>query len=192
MAYIDNHAMSTEQDTTEALLANWQERGELFENLQISLRYYRRREWFFDKCEKLCNSLTVVGGTAVVSQVLSGWPLALGIFIALSGILPLVFGFAEQRFLFRSLAMQTCEQIGEVEVHSALADVTDEWLESVKRAYAKLQTQEPPTLAILTLMCEQDHFVSRGIHNKVKPIPFWVRVFAHFGDLKPAKDYVIE
>lgn len=172
--------------------ANWQERGELFENLQISLRYYRRREWFFDKCEKLCNSLTVIGGTAVVSQVFTEWPLALGAFIAITGTLPLVFGFAEQRALFRSLAAKTCKQIGEIEAHSALADVTDEWLELVKRAYAKLQAEEPPTLAILTLMCEQDHFVSRRIYNKVKPIPWWVRAFAHFGDLKPAKDYVIE
>ena len=175
-----------------AIPANWQERGELLENLEISLRYYRRREWFFDKCDKLCNGLTIVGGAAVVSEYLSGGMALLGVGIAVFGMLPLVFNFSEQRFTYRSLASQACEQIGGIEAHSALAQVTDQWLDEAKLAYAKLSAQEPPTLAILELMCEQDYFVSRGIFDKVKHIPWWVRAFAQFGNLRPAHKFIIE
>lgn len=176
----------------EPFSGNWQERGELLENLEISLRYYRRREWFFDKCEKLCNGLTVISGAAVVSQYIANYAAPLGVAIAIFGMMPLIFGFGKQQFLYKNLATKACELIGTIETHSTESQVTDDWLSEIKIAYSQISAQEPPTLAILALMCEQDYFVSRGIFDKVKPIPWWVRMFAQLGDLQPAQTYVTE
>lgn len=159
----------------------WNERHELLYHLNVDLRYYRKREWFFDKCDKLVNFATILGGMAVFASLQKSWP-ALGALIAALGALPLVFSFSDQRHTYRALAEQACAIITNIEQHVADADITEDWLKSIKGMVGSLSAKEPPTLGLLALVCEREEQIASAKASSIPAIGGWHRLVAHFGN----------
>lgn len=167
----------------------WKDRHVLLYNLHVDLRYYRKREWFFDKCEKLANLGTILGGTAVLASFQTAMPW-LGLLIAVLGALPLVFSFADQRHVYRRLAEQAVPIITEIEQHVSTADITEDWLKVVKGKVGQLAAQEPPTLALLALVCEREQQIAEN-RSPAIPVIGWVyRFLAHFGNVPIPSRYL--
>lgn len=169
--------MSTHKEGNNTL---WSDRWNLFCNASINLRYYRKREWFFDKCEKTCNLIALMGGSAVIGN-LTKHSLLVGILIALAGAAPLVFDLSGQRALFRNLISKMMEVLCDIECHNNLDNITADWIEQTKRKMNSIEASEPPSLRTLVIICEAEFFDLIKHEHAIKPVGRWRRFTAYFG-----------
>lgn len=179
-----------ERDTGEQSSASEKEELEdqIFDlefNIGRSKRYYSRRCTHYEKLSKLTTAASLIGGTTVVTQLLSQQDSVLlsgAVLLAALNALSLVFGWPEKANQFASLYRRYAEL--EVELTSA-EPVTDlAKLQPFKTKYKIIEVDEPQILSVLMIICRNEESVSRGIHDVVK-IWFWQSMFANYTSLWP-------
>lgn len=150
--------------------------------IEYSIRYHQRRESFFDWWDKFAKAIAVLGGAATVVSVVhvDAIRLAIAAAITVTSTLSLVFGFsqkARQHFDLR-------KRYGQLEAEVLESDIVDSVLLSKWNGkIALIEADEPPPLAALVQISQNDVTRSRGQHDHIHPVGFWRSAFANIFNL---------
>lgn len=161
----------------------WEKRCDAQYRAELSALYHQKRERFFELLDKLSKAAALFGGSASLWKI--GEPNTVAFFaviVTLASALSLVFSFSDRARRHAELARGFREIITEIISkgdHSFDAPTADTWLGQV---YA-LEAKEPPTLAALTVMCQNELAIARGNPECVHRQKTWIRWMAHFFDM---------
>lgn len=155
----------------------WKARSDLLHRVEVSIRYHRKRERFFDWLDKWAKAIAIIGGSAALADIggreVVQWAAAI---IALTSTFSLVFAFSEKARLHADLAAQygllesSILRKGEREFRD---DDLNEWSAKVRM----IEMREPPILPTLARLCDEENRKARG-HSAGSPIPTYRRLIA--------------
>lgn len=132
---------------------------ELRHHAGSSLRYYRRRQRFFDALDKLTKITTVaVAMTFLAEQATTKQVASMLAFLTL---LDLIFGYGDRRNQHQragDLAAELLESIQGTAVDATTPEAAARW----GAMYARLLAFAPPTLKCLKLICEREQSIADG------------------------------
>lgn len=160
--------------------ARWDDRSELLNWAYITYRYHRKRQWFFDLCDKVTQAASVIVGLAVVSgKTVSDYLPVIGFAIAALGVLALVFGYSERKQSHRDIAEKARQLAGLIQPVRD-ADLTDDLIIQWEGMRTKIDILEPPNLKTLVAKCEWEQAIAEGHRNHVQCPPWWRQLHMHF------------
>lgn len=157
----------------------WNARSEILNWAYITYRYHRKRQWFFDLCDKVTQAASVIMGLAVFGKPVQDHLPALGITIASLGVLALVFGYADRKQCHREIADLARQLAGEI---AAVLDaqLSDADLARWELRRTDIDVREPPNLKTLVEKCEWEQACAEG-YPDLKQKPCWLRqLHMHF------------
>jgi hypothetical protein len=157
----------------------WNKRHELIYKVEQSGLYHQKRERFFELCDKLAKVVAVVGGSAALWKIADpGVVQWIAFLITFSSAFSLVFSFSDRARRHAELSKTYRQILAEI-MAKGERDFTEadlnEWLGKI---YV-LEATEPPTLATLTVLCQNEIAIANNQPEKVRQIGFWRRRFAH-------------
>lgn len=165
----------------------WSRRHQALYLSQVSYRYHRKRQRFYDLLAKGTQALTILLGASLWGQtVIAHLPLV-GSAISGLGLLALVFGYSDRKQDHKELAQAyaavqaTIERVGQREFTEANIDVWDAELSA-------LNGKEPPTLYALTTLCEYEVCLAHGNPDHIKRPPWHRRLLANWISFGPVPD----
>lgn len=161
-------------------------RWQLEFGLGRSQRYTSKRKAFYEFLENLSVILSLVGGSAVVSQALINMPqiqLWGGILVVCASITSLVFRWSEKARLFDELYRRYNDL--EVELIELGKSATEADLKSILGKYVLVERDEPAVLNVLMISCHNEECSFRGVHGAYHRLRWWQRLFAHTVSLPP-------
>lgn len=151
--------------------ALWERRCDALYKANITARYHRRRQRFFDLLDKATKAATVLLGASLLGEsVKQHLPLAASAISGL-GLLALVFGYGDRKQTHKELAEAALQLVARIEeVPTALLTdaLTTQWLAD----HSRLNSREPPALKTLVILCEREQAAANGHPNHV-PLPAW-------------------
>jgi hypothetical protein len=151
----------------------WDDRWEAFYKADVSARYHRRRQRFFDLADKLTKAFTVLlGATLMGSMLKDSQPLAASLISSLS-LLALVFSYSDRKQAHKELAEGFIALIQQIEACPA-SDLTEGKVAIWMAQATALDAKEPPSLKTLVTLCEHDACVAAG-HDQHIVLPSWHR-----------------
>lgn len=161
----------------------WKRRHDVLFQANVSALYHQKRERFFELLDKFSKAATLIGGSAAL------WKIAdrdvverLAVVITGASALSLVFSFSDRSKRHAELAagfrLIAAEIVGKGERNFLESDL-DGWKEKIYKLCAK----EPPALAALVLLCQNELALAAEQPDRVHPMPLWVRWLAHFLDM---------
>lgn len=170
--------------TSEAELDHaWNKRESTLYRAELSALYHQKRERFFELADKLGKAVSVIGGSAALWKIGNPRALAgLALLITTTSSFSLVFSFSDRSKRHSELAKSFRELIAKITSTSDFG-VTDVLSTAWASELHSLEVKEPPSLAALTIMCQNELAIARGEHSKVKRQGFIVRQLAHFFDM---------
>lgn len=139
----------------------WGRRCEQLNWSNITYRYHRKRQRFFDVVDKLTQVAAVGGGVAVAGKTLPDHMPAVGWFIAFTGLLTLVFGYGEKRQCHKELAEMAIQMAGDIESIPA-CQLTEEIVCAWEKTRTTISLREPASLKTLVAKCEWEQAVAEG------------------------------
>ena len=163
----------------EAYAAACEQRWELVNWARITYRYHRKRQRFFDVCDKLTQMGALAGGVLVAGKALTDHLPLLGSVIAFSGLMALLFGFSERRQSYKELAEQAMALQGEI-VAVPAAELTPARLAEWDARRCAIDLKEPPNLKTLVAMCEWEQAVADGHPEHCARPTWWQQAYMHF------------
>lgn len=153
--------MTTDNDTV------WTTRWEALYKADVSARYHRRRQRFFDLADKLTKALTVLlGATLMGTMIKDSQPLAASAISSLS-LLALVFGYSDRKQAHKELAEGFVTLIQQIEA-CPVGELTEAKAALWKAQATALDAKEPPTLTALITICEHAASAAAGHPGHVK------------------------
>ena len=157
----------------------WDRRCEQLNWANITYRYHRKRQWFFDLVDKLTQVAAVGGGVAVAGKTVNDYLPVVGGIIAFTGLLPLVFGYGDKRQCHKELAEMAIQMAGDIESVPA-RDLTEERVCAWEKTRTTINLREPANLKTLVAKCEWEQAVVEG-HRDHTPRPeWWQQAHMHF------------
>lgn len=153
--------------------------------IAFSIRYHERRSRWYDWWDRAAKAIALVGGAATVAQVIGpGEPqLWVAAAITISSALSLVFGYADKARVHFDLKRRYCA------LEARIIEAGDATPEAVRRHEAEIsliEADEPPTLAALVQICQNEVAQARGQLEHVHPVGPLTALLADLLDL-PAK-----
>lgn len=165
--------ISTELDTP----PGWGQRCNVVYFANVTFRYHRRRQRFFDLLDKASKAATVLLGASLLGDALKQHVPLIASAISGLGLLALVFGYGERKQAHKELAeaaMQLTAKIEETPVAQLSNALAGQWAAELSRLNAK----EPPALKTLVVLCEHEQSTANG-HPENVTLPGWhKRIFA--------------
>lgn len=163
----------------------WPRRYMALYRVELAVLYHQKRERFFELCDKWAKAVAVIGGSAVMSKVAAAesfvWIAAA---ITVTSTLSLVFGFSDRSKrhseLARNFRQLEAEMVAVVEPDLS-ESVLCRWEEKTRQ----LESQEPPALGGLVVLCQNELAAAASQPDKIIPMTWWQRRFAHFFDFNP-------
>jgi hypothetical protein len=145
--------------------------------VQVTFRYHRKRQRFFDLLDKGTKAATVLLGASLLGDSLKQHVPLVASAISGLGLLALVFGYSERKQAHKELAeaaMQLAAKIEETPMAQLNTSLAGQWTAELSRLNAK----EPPSLKTLVVLCEHEQSIANGYPTNVT-LPRWhKRVFA--------------
>lgn len=75
----------------------WDKRHQVLYRVELSALYHQKRERFFEVCDKLAKAVAVIGGSAALAKIGSGyWIVYIAAAITVTSTCSLVFGFSDR------------------------------------------------------------------------------------------------
>lgn len=159
-------------------------RHELVYCCKLGTLYHRKRERFFDLCDKATKSATVVlGASLLASYVKDSVPLV-GAAVSALGLLSLVYGYTDKKQRHKELADSFSMLLAKVE--TAGLDPTMEQLNQWHGEMHTISSKEPPSLGTLVVICQNEIAVAEGDLDAVKAIKPYKVFFAEWRDFHEA------
>lgn len=153
----------------------WKTRFDILYQVRLSALYHKKRESFYDLCDKLTKLAVIIGGSAVVAN--TDYTAEIGIAVAIAGALSLVFDYGVKARNHAQLA----HDYGLIEVaveKTGERDFTENDLNQWRGNLTSLESKEPPTLTNLVKVCESELFTALG--QKAQPLPWHKKALAHW------------
>lgn len=146
--------------------------------------YHRKRERFFDLCDKTTKSLTVLLGASLLASYVKDAAPVIGTAVSAIGLLALVFGYTDRKQRHKELAEAYAELLAKMEAageNCTMADL-NQWHSELQ----KLNAKEPPTLGTLVVLCQNEIAIAEGKPDSVVPVNFYKQLFANWRDFHVA------
>lgn len=163
----------------------WARRHQVLYMTRVSFSYHRKRQRFYDLLGKGTQAMTVLLGASLLGEQVKAYLPLLASAISGLGLLALVFGYGDRKQTHKELAesyaalQASVEEAGQ---HSFMLAQLDAW----DAALSRLNGKEPPTLYILTLLCEYEQCLAAGQPSHIA-LPAWhKRMLAHWFSFSPA------
>lgn len=157
----------------------WERRHDIIYKCQVSALYHRKRERFYGFLDKFTSSLALVAGSAAMSDFLStteAKSIAGGL-VAIVTIPGIVFSWAERAKDHAVLASRFVALEADVEG----LGVTDESaFDAMMQRAISIESEEPPQLATLTKICQNEVARASGHDDCVSEIGRFSRWTAHW------------
>ncbi len=163
----------------------WSRRHDALYHAKLGHLYHRKRERFFDLCDKLTKSATVVFGASLLAAEFRALTPLIGLLVSAMGLLALVFGYTDKKQRHKELAESHIDLVGKIE-SLGLTHFTEQDTNSWQLELAKLNAKEPPALGTLVVVCQNELALAEGQPKSIVPIPFWKRFFANWHDFQQA------
>lgn len=146
--------------------------------------YHRKRERFFDLCDKCTKSATVVLGASLLAVHVKDHAPLVGAAVSALGLLALVFGYSDRKQRHKELAesFSTLQATIESTGQRYTPEQLDQWHAEVQRINAK----EPPALGTLVVLCQNEIAVAEGKPDSVVPVRPYKELFANWRDFHTA------
>lgn len=157
----------------------WNRRCEVLYKANVTYRYHRKRQRFFDLLDKGTKAATVLLGASLLGESLKQHLPLVAAAISGLGLLALVFGYGDRKQAHKELSESAMQFVAKIE-EAGTAKLTDELASQWEAELARLNAKEPPTLKTLVTLCEHEQSTANG-HPGHVPLPCWrKRVFADF------------
>lgn len=166
------------------------QRHDVSYRLRLSIRYHQRRTRFFDLWDKWIKILVVFAGTSAFTALMietadASIAKRISVVIAVMGILSLVFAFSEKARAHSNLARRYSELEAELATMRAPRKGN---LMDLDRRIRLVEADEPPTLGVLVILCQNEIALQEGHKNQITSLRWYHRVLAHFIDFQtPSK-----
>ena len=151
--------------------SGWDQRCNVLYFVNVTHRYHRKRQRFFDLLDKGTKAATVLLGASLLGDTLKAHVPLVASAISGLGLLALVFGYGERKQAHKELAeaaMQLVAKIEELPVAQLSNALASQWSAEL----ARLNAKEPPTLKTLVVLCEYEQSSANG-HPSNVPLPRW-------------------
>ncbi len=159
----------------------WKRRSDLMYQTELSSLYHRKRERFFDLCDRFAKAVAIIGGSAAISRVADGPVLmVIAALIAATSAFSLVFSFSERARKHSELAREFCE-LGAKIAREGETDFSEKHLAEWDAAIRMLEAAEPATLGALVLLC-QNQLAGSRMGATTYPLVWFKRFTADFID----------
>lgn len=162
----------------------WGLRHQALYRCQLSTRYHRRRERFFDWADRAANAVALVGGSAAFAAAtqpeLVRWA-ALG--VAAASVCALVFGFADKARRHAALA-ESFKRIEADILRAGDYDFTEAQVNAWRAQLAETEAGEPPVLRPLVALCQNDIAAAAGQPHRMTTLPWYQRALAQVVDFE--------
>jgi len=161
----------------------WDEREDALYDAELSALYHQKRERFFELLDKLSKAASLIGGSAALwkiadPEVVQG----IAMFIAVTSALSLVFSFSDRSRRHAELVSAFRLIIAEIAAKGK-RHATEEDINSWHGKIRTLEAKEPPALAALVTLCQNELALAAEQPHNVHPQPVWVRALVHFFDM---------
>lgn len=173
--------MTSETDVEKKALeeSNWHQRCDTRHHAWVQLRYHRRRQRFFDLCDKLTKTVTILLGATLFGVAVKEWVPLLGSLVSSLGLLSLIFGYSDRKQQHKDLSEQAANLIFDIEA-TPLAEITSHKVAGWNAGYVRICTKAPPALKTLTLICEREQSSADGNPNHIPEQKWLDRLLADF------------
>lgn len=165
----------SEISTSSTTPPGWDQRCNVLYVSQVTYRYHRKRQRFFDLMDKGTKAATVLLGASLLGDALKQYLPYVASAISGLGLLALVFGYGDRKQAHKELseaAMQLVAKIEEVPAAQLSHTLVGSWAAEL----ARLNAKEPPALKTLVVICEHEQSTANGHANNV-PLPGWHKRF---------------
>jgi hypothetical protein len=159
-------------------------RHELVYASKLGFLYHRKRERFFDLCDKVTKSLTVLLGASLLASYVKDAAPVVGAIVSAIGLLSLVFGYTDRKQRHKELAEAYAELLAKVEAAGDAVPV--ETLNPWHAELHKLNAKEPPTLGTLVVLCQNEIAIAEGHPASVVRVSAYKQLFANWRDFPVA------
>lgn len=160
----------------------WAQRHQVLYRCQLSTRYHRRRERFFDWMDRATNAVALIAGSAAFAGAANPQSVQIAA-VAVTGAaaFSLVFGFADKARRHSALAEGYKRTEADV-FRAGDYDFTEAQLNGWRARIAEIEAGEPPALRPLVVLCQNDIAVAANQMKLVTKLPLHHRLLAHFVD----------
>lgn len=162
----------------------WHRRHEILYRLELSVLYHQKRERFFELWDKLSKAVAVIGGSAIMSKISPDMLFIVAGIITVTSTLSLVFGFSDRSKRHSELARNFRQLEADV-VRKGESGVSESDVNVWKEKTHQLESQEPPALGALVILCQNELAVAANQSEKVVKMPCHERWLAQFIDFHP-------
>lgn len=156
----------------------WGKRAEVVYDAMVSYAYHRRRQRFFDLADKLTKSAGALLGAGVLAKLGGQEVMAyLGALITGLSLTALVFSYSDKKQSHKDLADRFMRLKADIDGKGERDFVEDD-IKAWSRELQLLNAQEPPTLATLVTICQNEVNTATGHAERVVPVPWMKRRLA--------------
>lgn len=167
----------------------WGKRHALLERIAIAVLYHQKRERFFEVWDKSTKGIAIAGGSAALAKVAGDSGLVVvASLITVTSTAALVFGFSDRSKRHAELARNFRTLEAEI-VEAGERDFSEKDLSRWEAKQRMIETSEPPALGVLVVVCQNELAIAAGHRDRVVPIPWYKRIFAHYWDFSTAHFY---
>lgn len=161
---------------------SWALRHDTLYRCQLSTRYHRRRERFFDWMDRATSAVALIGGSAAFAAAAETNVVKLAA-VAVTGTaaISLVFGFADKARRHAALA-ESYKRIEAEILRAGDYDYTERQINAWRARIAETEAGEPPVLRPLVVLCQNDIAAAANQHEKVTALAWYKRLFAQMVD----------
>ena len=151
---------------------------------KLGVLYHRKRERFFDLCDKVTKSLTVVLGASLLASYVKDAAPVVGAVVSSIGLLALVFGYTDRKQRHKELAEAYCELLASADVIGIVCTPAEvnQW----HSEFHKINAKEPPSLGTLVVLCQNEIAIAEGKLESVVPVNAYKKLFANWRDFHEA------
>lgn len=159
-------------------------RHELIYCLKLGVSYHRRRERYFDMCDKGTKTITVILGASLLASYIKELAPVVGAAVSAIGLMALVYGYTDKKQKHKELAEAFSELYAKVEAagREPPSDAVDIWLGELH----KLNAKEPPCLGTLVVLCQNEIAIAEGKPESVVHVNAYKKLFANIHDFQVA------
>lgn len=152
-----------------------------------SVRYHERRAAFFSKLDTLNGMISLLAGTSVAATAVSGHPgvsLLGGAIVAVSNVINVMIGSSRKAALHRELRGRFID----LERQMVLSAQTPENLPRFWDERLRIESEEPPVIGALDVLCHNAEARAEGNNNYLRPMRWWQRMGSQFLDYTDKPD----
>jgi hypothetical protein len=161
----------------------WKRRHSIVYRARLSSLYHRRRERFFELCDRWIKAIAVIGGASTMAKVLDQDALVLtGAIITVSSAIGLVFGLSERARRHAELAADF-KKLEAAIVAAGETTFTEAQLAEWESQAVMLESKEPQTLGALVVICQNEIATAENHPDTIVPLKLHQRLLAQWIDL---------